>query len=57
MVNTCESLINVVIGEQAKDADVCRKTDNGLDKMVRGQVRVLLTHATQTLRRRRRGET
>ena len=52
MVNTCESLINVVIGEQAKDADVCRQTDNGLD-----QIRMLLTHPTQTLRRRRRGET
>jgi hypothetical protein len=32
MVNTCESLINVVIGEQAKDADACRRTDKGLDQ-------------------------
>jgi hypothetical protein len=57
MVNTCESLINAVTGEQAKDADACHQTDNGLDQKVRGQVQVLLTHLTQTTGHRRRGET
>jgi hypothetical protein len=57
MVNTCESLINVVTTEQAKDADACHETAIGFDQKVRGQVQVLLTHLTQTMRHRRRGET
>ena len=49
MVNTCESLINVVTENKPKML-------TGLDQKVSGQVQVFLTHLTQTTRRRRRGE-
>ena len=57
MVNTCKSLINVVIANKPKMLTACLTTDTGLDQKVRGQVQVLLTHLTQTTRHRRRGET
>jgi len=50
MVNTCESLINVVNENKPKML-------TGLDQKVRGQVQMLRTHLTQTTRHRQRGET
>jgi len=47
--NTCESLINVVTENKPKML-------TGLDQKVRGQVQVFLTHLTQMMRHRRRGE-
>jgi len=49
MVNTCESLINVVTENKPKML-------TGLHQKVRGQVQVLRTQLTQTTRHRRRGE-
>jgi len=45
MVNTCESLINVVTENKPKML-------TGLDQKVCGQVQMLLTHLTQTTRHR-----
>ena len=49
MGNACESLINV-------DTESKPKMLTGLDQKVRGQAQVLLTHLTQMLRHRQRGE-
>jgi len=50
MVNTSESLINVVIGNKPKVL-------TGLNQKVRGQVQVVLDRLPQMLGHRRRGET
>jgi hypothetical protein len=49
-VNESESLINVVTKDK-------RKMLRRLSQKARGQVQVLLTHLTQMVRHRRRGET
>ena len=50
MVNERESLINVVTNDQPKML-------RGWGQKARGQARGLLTHPTQTVHHRRRGET
>jgi hypothetical protein len=56
MVNICEPLINVVIGNKPKVL-ICPTRHKGLDQKVRGQVWMLLTHPSQMLYLRRRGGT
>jgi hypothetical protein len=57
MVNICEWLINVVIGDKRKVLRMETASYNAWTKMVSGQEWVFLTHPSQMLHHRRRGQT
>jgi hypothetical protein len=57
MVNICEWLINVVTPDKRKVLRMKATSYNAWTKMVSGQEWVLLTHPSQMLHHRRRGQT